>query len=153
MDGTLEIRNMDEADLAAFFFLNYPSYLTSDECREHLEYEILQIWDIDCDAENASEEDRSELPAISPYWLYRVLAKRAHDEIDSLPLEDRLAYMEKSIAAIWDYRAKNWDAIVKGELPSLPPPLPLPQPRRGTVSSKPRRPTPKNKGKTNHEYT
>lgn len=153
MEGTLEILHMDEADLAAFFFLYYPSYLSSDECREQLEYEILQIWDIDCDEENASEEDRSDLPAISPYWLYRVLAKRAHDEIDPLPLEDRLDYTEKSIAAIWEYRAKNWDAIAKVDLPSLPPPLPLPQPRRGTVASKPRKPTPKNKERRNHEYT
>lgn len=125
-EGSLQMLNMSEADLAAWYFVNYPSYFSDAECREHVEYEILSVWDRDCDEENWSEEERAELPpAISPYWLFRVECCRASNETDSLPAPRRKAYIKASIARIWDYRTKNLDAIAARRMPPFPKPLPL----------------------------
>ena len=123
-EGTLEILHISQADLAAWYFVNYPAYFSDTECREQVEYEILSVWDRECTEENASEEDRAELPpAISPYWLWRVQCARSAAEIAALPMSDRLAYIRHSIARFWDYRTRNLEAIAARKMPPLPSPL------------------------------
>ena len=144
-DGTLELLRISDADLVDWLYLHSRDIPEKDYCdwkfsgvysdplrkalaqsREILEYEILQTWDRECDAENWSEEERAELPpAISPYWLYRVESARSFSELDSLPPPRLEAYLNLSRDRIWQYRAKNLDAIVARRMPSLPKPLPL----------------------------
>lgn len=136
----LDIR-ISDFDLAAFLDIYYPPYLTQEQAMEQLEFEILAIWDIDCDADGMTEEERDapdELPSISYFWLHRVLNQRRKKEMDALSVEDHLDYLSKSLAAIWKYRAEKWDDIVAGKVPSLPEPLPLPTHKKGAVARKPR---------------
>lgn len=125
-EGDLVIRDLSEADLAAWYFVNYPSYYSDAECREQVEYEILSAWDRECTEEDASEADRDELPPdISPYWLWRVQCARSATEIAALSMSSRLDYIRRSVDAIWDYRTRNREAIAARTAPSLPQPLPL----------------------------
>ena len=130
----LKLDNISEFDLAGWLFVHYPNYLSPEDAREQLEYEILAVWDADEEEDGVPEEERNEeLPSISPYWLFRVLQARAHKEIESLPLNSRLAWQRAYIDAIWVYRTKYRAEITAMKMPPLPPPPPFPKrtrPRR-----------------------
>lgn len=146
----LDLLRVEESDLSLFYFLNFPDYLPSEQCREQLEYEILNAWDKECDEDNIPDSER-EPPAITTYWLYRVLRERSQAELDSLDMDSRLEYTAKSTAKIWEYRIQNRAEIVAGRMPPLPEPLPLHNPRCVADYLKPRTQTTKNKKENTNE--
>ena len=120
----LKLRDVSNSDLLGWFFVNDPSYYTTERSRELLEYEILALWDIDCDQAKIPDEER-ELPDISPYWLFRVELKRGEDELDALPEDRQQAWLNDYLKDIWMYRAMNHKAIAAKEMPPFPDPPPF----------------------------
>ena len=132
----LELRDISETDLLGWMFINCPDYNTEAQNREQLEYEILAIWDADCDAEGIPEEERNDcIPLLSPYWLWRVETARSRAELEALPLDVRLDWQKRYIDAIWKHRAKNWPDIAAGKVPAFPPSPPFVRPNRQRKSA------------------
>lgn len=83
----MELVRVSEIDLNGFLFVNYPTTLSLEESRERLELEIMF-------AAFEDGADNNEV-FISPYWLQRILHKRATDAFNKMtPSMKRKAVLE-----------------------------------------------------------
>lgn len=128
----MEVEGYSPEELPDILVGLYPLALSTEELRERLEYEIEETA-----AALAPCGDLDLVkPSISPYWVFLVLARRAHAQINSVPKNLRKLWFDAVHRKYIAYRQKYASEIARGEKPRLCSLPPIPKGREGRTTNR-----------------